>query len=107
MSINKRISLSAPHMSSHEIPLIQEIFESNFITPVEPMIDRFKIKTHPVWKPMHMQPVFKKSRYIGETVAEELLANGLCLPSGTGLSDNDILFVAEKIKTLLNNKDLT
>lgn len=47
------------------------------------------IEARPLWKPMHMQPVFSSTRFVGEGVCEELFATGLCLPSGSGMSDDD------------------
>lgn len=47
------------------------------------------IESRPLWKPMHMQPVFSDAPYYGEKVAETLFENGLCLPSGSNLTDND------------------
>jgi len=47
------------------------------------------IESRPLWKPMHMQPVFNKYPYYGTGIAEEMFKNGLCLPSGSNLSDND------------------
>lgn len=47
------------------------------------------IESRPLWKPMHMQPVFADSPYYGGKVAEELFENGLCLPSGSSLTDVD------------------
>lgn len=44
------------------------------------------IETRPLWKPMHLQPVFKDTPYYGENVAERLFNNGLCLPSGSNLT---------------------
>ena len=48
------------------------------------------IEARPVWKAMHMQPVFARCEHIGGTVAEELFACGLCLPSGSRLSGSDL-----------------
>ena len=45
------------------------------------------IESRPLWKPMHLQPVFKDALYYGEEVATNLFTNGLCLPSGSNLSD--------------------
>lgn len=45
------------------------------------------IESRPLWKPMHLQPVFADSPYYGEKVAEKLFDNGLCLPSGSNLTD--------------------
>ncbi len=47
------------------------------------------IETRPLWKPMHLQPVFKDCPYYGENVAEELFDQGLCLPSGSNLTTDD------------------
>jgi dTDP-4-amino-4,6-dideoxygalactose transaminase len=47
------------------------------------------IEARPVWKPMHLQPLYRGCRVIGGTVAEDLFHRGLCLPSGSSLSDAD------------------
>lgn len=47
------------------------------------------IESRPLWKPMHLQPVFETSPYYGGNVSEKLFDNGLCLPSGSNLSEND------------------
>ena len=47
------------------------------------------IETRPLWKPMHLQPVFKDAPYYGSGVCEGLFSKGLCLPSGSNLSDSD------------------
>lgn len=47
------------------------------------------IESRPLWKPMHLQPIFNKYPYYGEKVSENLFLNGLCLPSGSNLTDQD------------------
>ncbi|MDR5590562.1 DegT/DnrJ/EryC1/StrS family aminotransferase [Christiangramia sp. SM2212] len=47
------------------------------------------IESRPLWKPMHMQPVFTNNPFYGTGIAEEMFKNGLCLPSGSNLSDRD------------------
>lgn len=47
------------------------------------------IESRPLWKPMHLQPIFEKYPYYGEQVSEGLFQNGLCLPSGSNLTDQD------------------
>lgn len=60
------------------------------------------IEARPVWKPMHLQPVFAGSRAIGGAVSEDLFARGLCLPSGSNLSDSDVDEVIDIVrKTVL------
>lgn len=56
------------------------------------------IESRPLWKPMHLQPVFKDSPYYGNKVAENLFDNGLCLPSGSNLTTQDQNRIAEVIK---------
>ncbi len=56
------------------------------------------IESRPLWKPMHLQPVFKNSPYYGGNVAEKLFDNGLCLPSGSNLSEADKERIVKKIK---------
>lgn len=47
------------------------------------------IEARPLWKPMHLQPVFGQSPHFGHPVSEHLFEHGLCLPSGSNLSDGD------------------
>ena len=48
------------------------------------------IESRPVWKPLHLQPVFRKCRVYGGAVAEDLFNCGICLPSGAGLTRKDL-----------------
>lgn len=48
----------------------------------------FEIESRPLWKPMHMQPLFDGSSYVGPGLDEALFANGLCLPSGSDMTDD-------------------
>ncbi len=56
------------------------------------------IESRPLWKPMHLQPVFAKAPYYGGKVAEGLFENGLCLPSGSNLTDAESERIAKKVK---------
>ena len=47
------------------------------------------IETRPLWKPMHLQPIFSDAPYYGKDVSEQLFQKGLCLPSGSNMTDND------------------
>lgn len=53
-------------------------------------LDAENIESRALWKPMHLQPVFSKSPFYGNSVAEKLFENGLCLPSGSNLSEQDL-----------------
>jgi dTDP-4-amino-4,6-dideoxygalactose transaminase len=56
------------------------------------------IETRPLWKPMHLQPVFEGTPFYGDGTSEALFDKGLCLPSGSSLTDDDILRVVDVIK---------
>lgn len=57
------------------------------------------IESRPLWKPMHLQPVFENAPYYGTQVSEKLFDNGLCLPSGSNLSDGDRERISKVIRT--------
>ena len=62
------------------------------------VLDKKNIESRPLWKPMHMQPVFQSFPYYGADVAENLFNDGLCLPSGSNLNDQDRLRIADAFK---------
>ncbi|MBO0448181.1 aminotransferase class I/II-fold pyridoxal phosphate-dependent enzyme [Enterococcus sp. MJM12] len=66
-------------------------------------LEKENIESRPIWKPMHLQPVFEKYDYIGETVAQRLFETGVCLPSDSKMSDEDLSRVATVIKRVLSN----
>lgn len=61
------------------------------------------IESRPLWKPMHLQPLFKKYPYYGKNVAEELFEKGLCLPSGANITIENRNRIKEVINTFFNN----
>src|SRR5699024_2610780 len=63
-------------------------------------LEKDNIESRPIWKPMHLQPVFKEYDYIGLDVGEKLFENGLCLPSDTKMIDEDLDRVVEIIRGL-------
>jgi len=56
------------------------------------------IEARPLWKPMHLQPVFKDCRFRGGGVSSRLFENGLCLPSGSALTEQDL----ERVCTIVS-----
>jgi dTDP-4-amino-4,6-dideoxygalactose transaminase len=58
------------------------------------------IESRPIWKPMHLQPVFHGCRFRGNGVSEDLFRKGLCLPSGTALTDSDLERITGIIRRL-------
>lgn len=62
-------------------------------------MEKSNIECRPLWKPMHLQPVFSKYPYYGANVAEGLFKDGLCLPSGSNLTDDD----RDRITSVIEN----
>lgn len=60
------------------------------------------IESRPLWKPMHLQPVFAASPFYGNGTSEELFKNGLCLPSGSNLTDADLDRIVKHVTALLS-----
>jgi dTDP-4-amino-4,6-dideoxygalactose transaminase len=58
------------------------------------------IESRPVWKPMHLQPFFERYDFVGDGVSEKLFENGVCLPSDTKMTDEDLERVVKIIKGL-------
>jgi len=61
---------------------------------------KYNIESRPLWKPMHLQPVFKDCQVFENGVSEDIFNRGLCLPSGSNMNDLDLNRVIENIKTL-------
>ncbi|TWO33974.1 aminotransferase class I/II-fold pyridoxal phosphate-dependent enzyme [Seonamhaeicola sediminis] len=61
------------------------------------------IESRPLWKPMHLQPVFESYPYYGDKVSENLFKKGLCLPSGSNLSSKDKAFIRKTILDFINH----
>lgn len=62
------------------------------------ILEEDNIECRPLWKPMHMQPVFKGCPYYTDGTSERLFGQGLCLPSGSNLTDTDLNRVVDRIK---------
>lgn len=77
--------------------------EKNRSTPevVRLALEARNIEARPVWKPMHMQPVFSSARAIGGQVASRLYEQGLCLPSGTAMSDDAVDRISQIVRDAL------
>ncbi len=73
---------------------------SGKVRPLDLMValEKEGIESRPVWKPMHMQPFFAEYDYVGGNVSEKLFENGVCLPSDTKMTDEDLLRVVTEIK---------
>ena len=67
-------------------------------------LDADNIESRPVWKPMHLQPVFKNAPFYGNGTSERLFEIGLCLPSGPTLTNQDVERVVQVVKQLADFK---
>lgn len=67
-------------------------------------LEEENIDSRPLWKPMHQQPVFKDYPFYGNGVSDRLFGNGLCLPSGSNLTENDIERIINTIRKLFYGK---
>lgn len=72
-------------------------------TQLREALEKDNIETRPLWKPMHLQPIFKDYPYYGNKIAETLFETGLCLPSGSNLTDADLNRVVEAIKAIVTS----
>lgn len=61
-------------------------------------LEKDNIEARPVWKPMHLQPVFSGAPYFGDGTSDQLFEQGLCLPSGSNLTDEELNRVVDQIK---------
>jgi len=75
---------------------------SGNVRPIDIMeaLEKENIESRPIWKPMHMQPFYKDCDFIGDGVSEKLFENGVCLPSDTKMTDEDLYRVCSIIKSL-------
>jgi dTDP-4-amino-4,6-dideoxygalactose transaminase len=62
-------------------------------------LESLNLEARPVWKPLHLQPVFAGCRVVGGSVAESFFEKGLCLPSGSQMNESDLARVAEAVLT--------
>jgi dTDP-4-amino-4,6-dideoxygalactose transaminase len=86
-------------MSSRWLTVIQVDPEAFGATAddIRRQLERENIESRPVWKPMHLQPLFSGCRVVGGATAEHLFHHGLCLPSGSSLTESDRARVVETL----------
>jgi dTDP-4-amino-4,6-dideoxygalactose transaminase len=65
-------------------------------------LDADNIESRPLWKPMHLQPVYQGTKFYGVGVCEKLFVQGLCLPSGSNLSEEDFDRIFEALQKIFN-----
>ena len=63
-------------------------------------LNKENIESRPLWKPMHLQPVFSNSEFFGDGTSERLFDQGLCLPSGSNLTEEDFVRITNALDTV-------
>lgn len=81
------------------------ILRPNFTSKISSLeliqrLEEFNIECRPLWKPLHTQPVFKDAKYFGSETETKLFADGICLPSGSSLDEQDQNFVMSSIRKI-------
>lgn len=66
-------------------------------------LEKQNIETRPLWKPMHLQPVFKEFPNYGGALSERLFETGICLPSGSSMSEEQFNLVLRFLKEVITN----
>ena len=61
-------------------------------------LDADNIESRPLWKPMHLQPIYVNNPYYVNGISESLFRCGLCLPSGPCVTDDDVRYIVEQIR---------
>jgi len=89
--------------SNHWLTTLTLNPESTF-TPTHLRLElgKLNIETRPLWKPMHLQPIFKNYPVYTNGVSEDLFNRGLCLPSSSNITDEERAYVAQSINEILN-----
>jgi dTDP-4-amino-4,6-dideoxygalactose transaminase len=65
---------------------------------IRKVLEKENIEARPIWKPMHLQAVFKGAEYHGRGVSDRLFRDGLCLPSGSSMTDRERERVIEVVR---------
>ena len=64
-------------------------------------LESYNLESRPLWKPMHLQPLFSDVRSVVNGVSEQLFKTGLCLPSGSQMTQEDVVRVSNALKEAL------
>ncbi len=90
--------------SNHWLSCIQFTEQNGYSNPnaLREALLKNNIESRPVWKPMHLQPVFKDAPYYGSGISESLFNNGLCLPSGSNLDEQERDLIKNSILAYIN-----
>ncbi len=99
---------SSDYFSNHWLSciLIDEAIAGFNREDVRLALEEENIEARPLWKPMHLQPIFKNYAYFGNGVSDSLFRDGLCLPSGSNLTEEDRLRISAAIMNIIKKQTL-
>ena len=95
---------NSDYFSNHWLSciVIDSIALGKTSTDLRITLEKENIECRPLWKPMHLQPIFEKYPYYGDRVSEQLFENGLCLPSGSNMTESDKKRISDALKFFFN-----
>lgn len=73
-------------------------FENSDYNKIMKALEEINVESRPLWKPMHMQPLFENSKAITDGTSEKLYDKGLCLASSTTMTKDDVIMICDVIK---------
>lgn len=93
---------SKDFFSNHWLSVILFNIKENSVSPedFQAALQKENIESRPLWKPMHLQPVFSNAPFYGEGICEKAFETGVCLPSGSNLKEEDRERIASTIKAI-------
>ncbi len=80
------------------------IFAKTDYNKVMKALEEVNVESRPLWKPMHMQPLFKDAKFFVDGTSEELFNKGLCVASSTTMTKDDVKMICDVIKGCVDNK---
>lgn len=81
-------------------------FEKSDFNKVMKALEEVNVESRPLWKPMHMQPLFRDAKSVVDGTSEELFKKGLCVASSTTMSKDDVKMICDVIKSCLDKPHL-
>lgn len=75
--------------------------EKSFVEKIRLALEKDNIESRPLWKPMHLQPVFNHTPFYGNGTCQRMFETGLCLPSGSNMTEKDFERIESAIKSVL------
>jgi len=100
VSVNFQSEPDSDYFSNHWLTALTLDLNEAGVTSksIREKLEKENIESRPLWKPMHLQPVFAGAPFYGDGTSELLFENGICLPSGSNLTEYEVRFVVRNIR---------